>query len=237
MTEANQSDRLSSGPLESGDFPEKLSARVVTPGRQPRLHGYDVEADLAQHYSPSEVAYLAITGELPEPDAAAALDAVLVFASPVSVACAPTHAAVLSQLCGANSGATLGVAAIALAEQAQFLLCEHEELLKWLNAPTTAFPRQFQSMKSEYRDAVERLVSALSPSRLAVPALSHEPAPDAAVIAVLHACGLRSSRQIEALLVWTRLPVVLAEAFAETEANFKNYPINRPRYEYEETAS
>ena len=236
MTESNASGHPSSGPLESGNFPDKLLARVVTPGRQPRLHGYDVEADLAQHYSPSEVAYLAITGELPEPDAAAALDAVLVFASPVSVACAPTHAAVLSQLCGANSGATLGVAAIALAEQAKSLLYEHEELLTWLNAPAAPFPSQFQSMKTEDRDAVERLVSALRPSRLVVPTLSHEPAPDAAVIAVLHACGLRSSRQIEALLVWTRLPVVLAEAFAETEANFKNYPINLPHYEYQEAA-
>ena len=42
---------------------------------------------------------------------------------------------------------------------------------------------------------------------------------------------------MEALIVWARLPVVLAEAHAESVANFKNYPINLPQFEYEESAS
>ena len=163
------------GPLETGNFPDKLLARVVTPGAEPRLHGYDVENDLAQHYSPSEVAFLAITGELPEADASAALNAVLVFTAPVSVACAPTHAAVLAQLCGANSGATLGVAAIALAEQVKYLLDEHSELLHWLNNSEADYPKQFccENIEDEY--AVRRLSVALRPSRLPVPIFGHHP--------------------------------------------------------------
>jgi hypothetical protein len=237
MTEMNHSGPPRPGPLESGNFADKLLARVVTPGAEPRLHGYDVENDLAQHYSPSEVAFLAITGELPEADAAAALDAVLVFTSPVSVACAPTHAAVLAQLCGANPGATLGVAAIALAEQVKSLLDEHGELLCWLNNPEGDYPEQFRSANIEDENAVERLSVALRPSRLTVPILKRHPTISAAVLAVLHACGLRHLRQMEALIVWARLPVVLAEAYAESVANFKNYPINLPQFEYEESTS
>jgi hypothetical protein len=55
------------GPLEDAPFPEKLNARVVTPGANPRVHGYDVEGDLAAHYTSSETMLLCLTGELPEP--------------------------------------------------------------------------------------------------------------------------------------------------------------------------
>jgi len=61
------------GPLEKHSFPETLTARVVTPGAHPRLHGYDVEADLACHYDPTDILSLALTGELPSVNAAAAL--------------------------------------------------------------------------------------------------------------------------------------------------------------------
>jgi hypothetical protein len=204
---------------------------------QPRIHGYDVESDLAQNYSPSAVAFLAVTGELPTPEIAEALDRILVFASPVSVACAPTHAAVLAQLCGAPSTSILSVAAIGLSEQVRHSLDEHEELLQWLQAPNTPLPKRFQATNVEQEAIVERLRAALHECGLRVPALSQPLAPQAAVLAALYSCGLTTRRPLEVLLVWVRLPIVMAEAFAESVANFKNYPINLPRFVYEESAS
>ena len=224
----------SPGPLETGQFPDHLTARVVTPGAQPRIHGYDVESDLARHYSPSAVAFLAVTGELPTPETAEALDTILVFASPVSVACAPTHAAVLARLCGGDSSSILSVAAITLAEQIKYLLNEHETFLSWLKTTTGDIPEGFRAVDQEDIDAVQRLDVALRGVGLQVPVLARGPSRNAAILAALHACGLRARRQYEALLAWTRLPVVLAEALAEHATNFRHYPINLPHYVYEE---
>src|SRR5687767_11162001 len=131
------------GPLDVASFPETLSARVVTPGPRPRLHGYDVEGDLALHYSPADLLALALTGELPSPEASAAFAVALNFLAPVSVAHASVHAATIAGLCGSTTGSTIGVAAIGLAEQARVLLDEHQELLAWLTAPTEPLPARF----------------------------------------------------------------------------------------------
>jgi hypothetical protein len=224
----------SPGPLETGLFPDQLTARVVTPGAQPRIHGYDVESDLARHYSPSAVAYLAVTGELPTPEVAGALDTILVFASPVSVACAPTHAAVLARLCGGDASSILSVAAIALAEQLKNQLNEHERFLSWLKTAIGDIPAEFRSITQDDVEAVRRLNIALRGAGLQVPVLAQSPTRDAAILAALHACGLKARRQYEALLVWTRLPVVIAEAFAEHATNFRHYPVNLPHFVYEE---
>ena len=224
----------SPGPLETAPFPDQLKARVVTPGEQPRIHGYDVQSDLARNYSPSEVAFLAVTGELPAPEVAAALDVILVFASPVSVAHAPTHAAVLAQLCGAPATSVISVAAIGLAEQVRHLIDEHEQLMEWLDAPTGPLPAQFRSESPEEVRAVGELHLGLRAARLEVPVLSRHLTTNAAVLAALHACGLARRQHVELFLVWTRLPIVVAEALAEHEGNFKNYPANLPRFVYQE---
>ena len=84
------------GPLDAAEWPEKLTARVVTAGARPRLHGYDVEADLARHYSFTEMVLLSLTGNLPTAQEARAFDVALQFAAPVSVQEAPTHATMVS---------------------------------------------------------------------------------------------------------------------------------------------
>ena len=108
-----------SGPLEETPFPEQLLGRVVTPGAAPRLHGYDVERDIAVHYGQAELVLLALTGELPDSRAAVLFEVACAFLSPISVAHAPAHAAVLSRLCGTTTSATIGTAAIALGEEAR----------------------------------------------------------------------------------------------------------------------
>jgi hypothetical protein len=223
------------GPLESGSFPETLTARVVTPGERPRIHGYDVEGDLARHYGPTDVLLLSLTGELPSPAAAAALRVALTFAAPVSVAHASTHAAVLARLCGSTVSSIIGVTAIALAEQARVVLDEHRALLAWLVAPTSELPLEHRARNAADSESVHRLRDALEHTGLSVPNLALGPARDAAILLVLAACGLRRREQLEGALVTARLPGAFAEAMAERVVDFAHYPINLPRYRYEES--
>jgi hypothetical protein len=225
-----------SGPLESGQFPDRLTARVVTPGAEPRVHGYDVESDLARHYGVTDLVLLSLTGELPGEAERAAFEIAWLFLAPVSVAHAGPHATVLARLCGATTSATVGVAAIGLGEQARALLTEHEELLGWLRSKPAFLPARYRSAAHDERAAVSRLIQALAPSGLVVPGLLESPTRDAALLSVLFACGLRAAEQLQAVIVLARLPSALAEGFAEQATNFGSYPINLPQFVYQETA-
>jgi hypothetical protein len=221
------------GPLESGAaFPDTLTARVVTPGAAARIHGYDIESDLARHYLPSDVTLLLLTGELPEPSISSAFAVALVFLAPVSVAHAATHAAVLGQLCGAPAASVFGVAAIGVAEHARFLVAEHAELVAWLHTEGGSLPQRYQSETQDDVEAVQRLKAALAASGVHVPGLSLQPSRNAALVMLLFTCGLKLSNQLEAALTLARLPSAIAEALAERPTNFANYPINLPRFVY-----
>jgi hypothetical protein len=222
------------GPLEEASFPERLSARVVTPGANPRLHGYDVEGDLAAHYRGSELTLLSLTGELPSEEALAMFEVASAFLAPVSVAHASTHAAVLARLCGATTSTTIGTAAIGLAEQVRALLDQHEDLLRWLRKPTDDLPEPFRTAGPEDAASVERLRTVLSKRGLTLTSLDRGPTRTAALLMLLHAAGLRRRERIEAAIVLSRLPTVIAEALAERPTNFGNYPMNLPRFSYEE---
>jgi hypothetical protein len=224
-----------SGPLEAGQFPKKLTARVVTPGRVPRVHGYDVESDLARHYGATDLVLLSLTGELATEPARAAFEVAWLFLAPVSVAHAGPHAGVLARLCGATASSTVAVATIGLAEQARALLAEHGELLRSLRSSAATLPERYQSSVAEEREAVERLRLALDRTGLRVPALEQSPTRDAALLSVLFACGLRRPEQLQAVVVLARMPCALAEGFAERATNFGNYPINLPPFVYEDS--
>lgn len=221
----------SAGPLDdAAAWPEQLRARVITPGECPRVHGYEVESDLARHYGVSEYQLLCLTGELPAPEGARAFEVASVFLGPVSVAHASTHAAVLSRLCGGRNSGTVGVAAIGLAEQARALVAEHRALLDWLAHPDREFPSQYRAPGAD--PSVVRLQQALAAIPWPVPALEQGPTRDAALLATLWTLGLRRPQELEAALVLARLPGTLAEAFAERATNFARYPINLPRFDY-----
>jgi hypothetical protein len=222
------------GPLDVASFPDTLSAHVVTAGPRPRLHGYDVEGDLACHYDPTDLLLLSLTGELPTPEISAALRVALTFLAPVSVAHASVHAATLARLCGTASGSTLGVAAIGLAEQARVLLDEHAELLAWLAAPSGALPQRYRAADPADRAGTTRLREALGKTRFAAPELAQGPTRSAALLIVLFGCGLKERYQMEAALVTARLPSAIAEAMSVKTADFDHYPTNLPRYQYQE---
>lgn len=234
--QGHSSDGRCVGPLETADFPDRLRARVVTPGEQPRVHGYDLEDDLARHYDVASLLLLCLSGELPSPVSARAAQTALMFTAGVSVAHASVHAAVLARLSGSVPSSVFGVAAIGLAEQSCFELDQCTDLLAWLENPERPYPEQHRCQTAAQRAAAERLHEAL-PSDYEAPILAQAPTQSALVISVLYGAGLRRREQLEAALAWARLPSALAEAFAERSTNFVEYPINLPRIEYHAPAS
>jgi hypothetical protein len=233
---------MSSGPPSSGPpvfetqaWPETLTARVVTPGPEPRLAGYDVEGDLAVYYPFTATILLALVGELPSDAAIRAFDVALHFLAPAAVNEAPTHAALLARHCAGPTRSVTGVAAIALAEEAAWVVREHDEWLAWLAAPVVLEPPpdRWRATQPEDVRAARRLSDAVARTGLAVPALAHGPTRTAAIFAVLVACGLRTKAQIESAWVLARLPAVLAEARA-AKPGFRDYPFDLPQVMYEE---
>jgi len=222
------------GPLDEAPCAERLAAHAVTPGIAPRLHGYDVEGDLARHYGLSEMVLLALTGELPQGAAARAFEVAAAFLAPASVAEAPAHAAVLARLCRARQSGVTGIASIALAEEAHTLVAEHAALLEWLRTPSGPAPATCRSTTQDERRSVARLREALEPTGLSVPLLAEDPGRIPALIAVLHACGLDRKDQIEIAMVLARLPAAMAEASAVRPGRFRDYPTNLPPFRYEE---
>jgi hypothetical protein len=222
------------GPLESGTWPETLTARVATPGAHPRIHGFDVEADLARHYRLSDIMLLSLTGELPADPLGRAFEIACAFLSPASVADAPAHAAVVARLCGATTSTTVGVTAIALGEQARWIVAEHADLVAWLTRGEGPLPARYRSEDAADVAAVESLAAALAQVDLPVRALAERPTRMAGLLAVLHACGLVRLEQLEVALALARLPVAIAEAFANRATSFGEYPINLPEFRYED---
>jgi len=215
-------------------WPSELSAHVVTPGPDPRLHGYSVERDVARHGGFSELVLLSLRGTLPNADECRAFEVALTFLGPLSIAEALTHAAALARICGARSSAILAVAAATLAERARHTLARYAPLLAWLDEPSpAAFPVAFAAACPDERASVERLAGLL-PRGVELPALRCDPDRTAALVAVLHHVGLRRPEQIEAVFVLASLAPALAEAFARDVGSFRDYPMELPRFEYTE---
>jgi hypothetical protein len=223
-----------SGPLEATTFPEQLTARITTPGERPRVAGYDVEADLARHYAPADLLFLSLTGELPDSRASRVFGVVLVFLAPVSIAHASTHGASLARLCGAATSSVIGVGCIGLAEQARVLVQDHRELLAWLDTKDGDVPTTFLAQDDAERASVARLIDALSAAGFDGSALATVTR-DAALLMLLFELGFRRATQLEATIVCARLPTTIAEAFSTKTTSFNHYPMNLPRYEYEES--
>jgi hypothetical protein len=115
------------------------------------------------------------------------------------------------------------------------LLDDHRALLAWLAAPSSELPIEHCARSAAESASVHRLRLALEHTGLSVPELALGPSRDAALLLVLAACGLRRREQLEGALVAARFPCALAEALAEKVVDFAHYPINLPRYRYEES--
>lgn len=228
------------GPVESYAWPEQLEARVVTPGDAPRLHGYDVEADLSAHYSFAETVLLSLTGELPDAQQAAAFEVALHFLAPLSVAHAPTHAAVLARICGARFGSLAAITVVTLAERAHTIVEDHSAFLVWLERwqadPVERPAPEWRAASDADRASVTRFWRALDArgvvlgARASYDELGRMPA----LLAALHFAGLTAPEQLETAFVLASFAPSVAEARAWNFGEFRNYSMNLPRFVYEE---
>jgi hypothetical protein len=225
------------GPFDVQAWPAAVTARVVTPGPRPHLHGYDCEDELATATTMSERILLASTGELPGREQARALDVVWAFVEPVGVDQAPTHAALVARLCSGSTSSILATAAIVLAEQARSVVEELAPHWDWLARPAGDAPPALLAKDEEDRASVDRLRAALRATGLGIPALERDLARTPALVASLVACGLVEPHQVQAVWVQARLPVAFAEAMSDRPGNLREYPWDVPAFRYEEGSS
>ena len=223
------------GPVESTPWPSELTARVVSPGPDPRLHGYSVERDVAAHGGFAESILLSLCGELPSASGCRALELALTFLGPLSVAEAPTHAAVLGRICGARPSALVGIAAVTLAERARYTLERYAPVLAWLAEPARTFPAEFATSSSSERESVARLAALFRGFGPELAVFAADPDRTAALLGVLYFAGLRTSAQLEPVFVLASLAPVIAEALSHEPGSFHAYPMQLPRIEYTET--
>lgn len=221
------------GPIDGNVWASHLTARVIDPGPPARVHGYEVDGDLALHYRYTDLLRLALVGDLPSDAEGRAFDLAIQLLAPIDVSSAPAHAGVLARTCGARSSAAIGIAALALAEQARHITAEHAALLSWLDDPRGELPATFVTHSPEEATAVARIQAAVRDTGIEVPALAASPTRMAALLAIVHACGLRRAEQIEAALVIARMPCVLAECFAAAAGAFQVYPMRLPPFRHE----
>jgi hypothetical protein len=227
-----------SGPLDEAAWPTKLTARVVSPGADVRLHGYSIESDLAANYTFSETVLIALTGSAPTVEHGRAFDVALSFFAGTHAAEAPVHAALLARVCAATTSAISGTGAIALAEQARFDLTKYASLLTWLAEPVADLPFAFRAKTPSEMARTRLLVNALIAREASCsPVLSAGLEPTAAIIAVLFDCGIRSLDHVETIRVLARYPLLMAEALASPAAKHRDYPVTLPPIQYEEHVS
>ena len=214
------------GPIESKEWPKQLRATAISPDSPPRFFGYDVEGDLARHYSFSDTIYLALKRELPEERIGAAFGSILVFASAMSVARAPIHAAALARLCGVRIGGVLAVAATSLVEDVAARFDALDACVR-----SGKVTPDLEAASDEERASVARLKT-LVDGKIDVPLLAANPGRELAIVAVLHACGFESRDEVFCVLAMARLPSAAAEALATKPGDFKSYPMDVPHFEY-----
>ncbi len=210
------------GPVEDHDWPDRLSARVASAGERPVIHGYSIAGDLARHYSFGEQTLLALTGALPDEATGRAFEWAMQLLGATSVADAPAHTAVVVRLCGASPGAAFAAGFTAATELATAMIDRHAALIAWLEGGG-AYPAEHAGDGALAAEARARLA-------LEVPALACSPTDEAALIAILHRCGLCDPAQIVGAVALAKLPVVMGEAIAQRPLGFRGYPMNVPDF-------
>lgn len=215
-------------PLSLRAWPEALEAHAVDGGHAPRLHGYDVESDLALHYRFTDLLLLALTGELPDERRSRAFEITLCFLVPSSVAEAPVHAAVLAAYFGAPPGGLLSIGASTIAGDAADLA---ERVARAEASPE--LPADLRASGPEERASVERLAGALA-GLVEVPLLARDPGREVALLSVLRALGLVDPLRLATAVALARLASVAAESAPRLREDFQQkYPVNVPPFAYD----
>lgn len=218
------------GPIEAQSWPEAFEAFAIDPAGR-RVHGYDVESDLARHYRFSDVVLLALTGELPDDAKSRAFEIALCFLLPISIARAPAHATVLAGHCSGPPSGVLATAGATLADDVMDLAALDAATFEGSSEP---LPESLTASSPEEIASVDRLRELLG-DMLPVPLLARRPRRELALIAVLRACGLGTPLLLSSIVTMARIPSVIAEAAPRGLSEFiQKYPLTIPTFAYEE---
>lgn len=226
------------GILDRVAFPTQLTAHVVAPTPDPRVHGYAVQADLGRHADFLDVAWLALTGEVPTAGERAALSLALVWLAPMAVNEAPTHAAVLAKVAGAPEEVVPAIAAVAVGQHTAAELAALAPLFAWLDGGLEAPPAAWvePAPTTGQAEAWAALAGQSAHWFGADHALPAGPVLRrvAGAYALLHRLGVRDTARLQALSLWARLPTILAEAACAASGAVMTYPAHLPAYQYVE---
>lgn len=230
--------RTYEGILDRVAFPPRLTAHVVEPTVDPRIHGYAVEADLMRNVGFVDMGWLALTGELPEAGEREALTTALILLAPMHVGEAPAHAGVLARVAGAPDEVTPAIAVVALGQWIAAEVLQLAPLFQWLREPVGPPPAAavLRDPTADQRER-QREVAAAS-ARWFGP---ERGLPDGPVLtrvatayALLHRLGVGDPVRLQAFATWARLPVILAEAACTAPGAVHDYPGDLPPYRYVE---
>ncbi len=218
------------GPVERAPWSPVLEAFAIDAAGT-RVHGYDVEADLARHYRFSDVVLLSLTGELPDDARSRAFEIALTLLLPMSVARAPAHATLLAGHCSGPPSVILATAAATLADDVADLAAVDVAALEASEGP---LPDALRATSPEENAHVDRLRELLA-GGLEVPLLARQPSRELALIAVLRACGLDTPLRLAGAVAMARIPSLVAEASPRGLTDFiTKYPMGTPAVAYEE---
>lgn len=226
------------GILDRVAFPARLTAHVVEPAADPRIHGYAVEADLARNVGFVDVGWLALTGELPDASEREALTTALILLAPVHVGEAPGHAGVLARVAGAPDEVVPAICVVALGQQIVAEVRGLAPLFRWLREPVGPPPAAAVLVDPSDEQRERQRVVAAASSRWFGPdrGLPEDPVltREATAYALLHRLGVADPLRLQAFATWARLPVVLAEAACTAPGAVHDYPGDLPAYRYVE---
>lgn len=224
-----------SGPFEQWPSPRYLRAAAVEPGPQPRLHGYEFQTDLAQHYSLGEVMLLGLTGAVPEAAAGRAFERALTFAASCPVNEAPTHAAMLARSVGAPVQSALSSGFVVVCEAAAAMVSAHAAVLAWLACEDASaeIPPSARATTDDDAAATARLNALMHDPSLHAFVVPDTLTPNAAVLTVLWRCGLRSEGSLIAALAWAKTISIAAEAIVPPTGSLLDYAATTPDFNYE----
>ena len=201
------------GPVESGDWPERLPAHVVSPTVPCRVHGYALLDDLGRHYNFGETVFALLTGAPPEAPWGRAVNLAFTALLATTVADAPVHAATLSRRATAPSRAVLAIGMLGLAEQVDALIAQPNAE----GDPDADALTLWSLLPSSVRTALG------TPPRTA----------ESLALTVLREAGLKCPLRLAAAVCMTRVPALAAEVAAVQPTDLRGYPMRLPDFQYE----
>ena len=226
-------DQDAHGYIDAAPLDGPLPAHVTEPGPDPHLRGYDVDEDLARHYTALDTAYLALQCELPSEEQLRLLNAAMVLAAPVHAGEAPSRAASLSAVTSTDPHTPIKVGWLALVDRTAVEIEDRRPLLRALLADDEQAIRS-AAAGDDSATISPRLVQDLSGS---CPALRFVREPFCAALALMVRAGVRDESMLVTLICSARISVVLAEAHESLAAGLRNYPTNNPPFRYGSSVS